>query len=99
MTIKERLALLKAGYTKDEINSMIDDEKKVPDEEPKAEETKATDFMNVITALADEVKGLKKAVQTENIENTKMGTDTGIDEIDKILSSVINPNTTKKEEN
>ena len=98
MTIKERLALLKAGYTKDEINVMIDDEKKVPDEEPKPEETKATDFMNVITALADEVKGLKKAVQTENIENTKMGTDTGIDEINKILSSVINPNT-KKEEN
>ena len=97
MTIKERLALLKAGYTKDEINSMIDDEKKVPAEEPKAEENKATDFMAVITALADEVKGLKKAVQTENIENTKMGTDSGIDEIDKILSSVINPNTNKEE--
>lgn len=97
MTIKERLALLKAGYTKDEINSMIDDEKKVPAEEPKPEEAKATDFMNVITALADEVKGLKKAVQTENIENTKMGNSTGIDEIDKILSSVINPNTNREE--
>ena len=93
MKISERLALLKAGYTKEEINALIDEEMQaLPKEETKSEpEQKADDFVKVITALADEVKGLKKAMQTENIENTKMGTDSQMDAVDRILQSVINP--------
>lgn len=100
MKITERLALLKAGYTKDEINAMIDEEAQAPAEEkvPTEAEVKADDFMKVLTALADEVKGMKKAIQTENIENTKMGTDNPADSIDKILQSLINPIETKEEE-
>ena len=93
MKISERLALLKAGYTKEEINALIDEEMQTPaDPEVKSEpEQKADDFVKVITALADEVKGLKKAMQTENIENTKMGADSQMDAVDRILQSVINP--------
>lgn len=101
MNIKDRITFIKAGYTKDEINEIIKEEMEAPatseqPAEPKPEETKAEDFMKVISALADEVKSLKKAVQVENIENTKMGTDAQ-SEVDRILQSVINPNI--KEEN
>ena len=99
MKISERLALLKAGYTKEEINALIDEEMQTPtDPEVKSEpEQKAEDFTKVITALAEEVKGLKKAMQTENIENTKMGNESQADAIDRILQSVINPIDKEKE--
>ena len=101
MNIKDRITFIKAGYTKDEINEIIREEMEAPapseqPAEPKPEETKAEDFMKVISALADEVKSLKKAVQVENIENTKMGTDAQ-SEVDRILQSVINPNINKEE--
>lgn len=103
MKIIDRLAFLRAGYTKDEINKMIEDEKIESTEDTTANENKqgtdVNDFMSVITTLADEVKNLKKAVQKENIENTTMDTDTRVSDIDKILASVINPEkTTNKEE-
>ena len=103
MKIIDRLAFLRAGYTKDEINKIIEDEKVESTEDTTANENKqgtdVNDFMSVITTLADEVKNLKKAVQKENIENTTMDTDTRVNDIDKILASVINPEkTTNKEE-
>ena len=101
MKISERLALLKAGYSKEEISALIDDElKEEPQENDKApEDQKVDDFMTVITALADEVKGLKKAVQTQNLQDTKVsGNDSGPDEIDKILQSIINPQPEKEGE-
>ena len=73
MKISERLALLKAGYTKEEINSMIDDDQAV--EEPKdvtPTEEKVGDYMKVISALAGEVKDLKEAVYKNNIQNTEI---------------------------
>lgn len=99
MKISERLALLKAGYTKEEINALIDEEMQATAEpEIKSEpEQKVDDFVKVITALADEVKGLKKAMQTENIEHTKMGADSQMDAVDRILQSVINPVDKEKE--
>ena len=98
MKISERLALLKAGYSKEEISALIDDELKENDKAP--EDQKVDDFMTVITALADEVKGLKKAVQTQNLQDTKVsGNDSGPDEIDKILQSIINPQPEKEGEN
>lgn len=76
MKIKERLALIKAGYSKEEINSMIDEEsieEKAPVEE-KEENAPVEDYMKVIKALANEVKDLKEAVQTENINRTEIKT-------------------------
>lgn len=75
MKISERLALLKAGYSKDEINAMIDDDA-AKIEEPAQEEKPqpVDDYMNVIKALASEVKDLKEAVYSSNIEQTEIKT-------------------------
>lgn len=102
MTIKERLALLKAGYSKDEINTMIDEDK-APAAEPSAEESEnapapAADFMAVVSALAEEVKGMKKAMQQENLKNAEIdGQQSRQDQLDDILRSIINPTEEKKE--
>lgn len=73
MKISERLALLKAGYSKEEINSMIDEDQKAvekaPEDSPVKEET--NEYMKVISALAGEVKDLKEAVYKKNIEQTE----------------------------
>lgn len=72
MRINERLALLKAGYSKDEINAMIDDDmKQVEVKEPEENPVK-DDYMKVISALANEVKDLKEAVYTKNISETEV---------------------------
>ena len=72
MKISERLALLKAGYSKDEINAMIDDDlKQVEVKEPEENPVK-DDYMKVISALASEVKDLKEAVYTKNISETEV---------------------------
>ena len=99
MKLNERLALLKAGYTKDEINALIEEDKADAPEQEAVEnsgELKVDDFVNVVKSLADEVRGMKKAMQTENIENTKIGSEQ--DSVDRILQSIINP-IDKKEEN
>lgn len=76
MKISERLALLKAGYSKDEINAMIDEDTAKIKEEPAQEEKPqpVDDYMNVIKALASEVKDLKEAVYSSNIDNTEIKT-------------------------
>ena len=73
MKIAERLALLKAGYSKDEINAMIDDDQKAAEAVPEAvpEDDRSQDYMKVISALAGEVKDLKEAVYKENIKKTE----------------------------
>ena len=72
MRINERLALLKAGYSKDEINAMIDEDlKQVEVKEPEENPVK-DDYMKVISALANEVKDLKEAVYTKNISETEV---------------------------
>lgn len=99
MKLNERLALLKAGYTKDEINALIEEDKAdAPEQEAvqNSSDLKVDDFVNVVKSLADEVRGMKKAMQTENIENTKIGNEA--DSVDRILQSIINP-IDKKEEN
>jgi len=73
MLIKERLALLKAGYSKEEINAMIDDDQaKIDEPVPEEKSAPIDDYMNVIKALASEVKDLKEAVYTQNIDKTEI---------------------------
>lgn len=96
MKISERLAFLKAGYSKDEINKMIEEDAQVPADENKETSTvpQVEQFMTVISSLADEVKTMKKAIQSKNIQDTSIPSGNESD-IDKILSSLINPETTK----
>lgn len=75
MKLTERLALLRAGYSKDEIAAMIEEDKAV-DPTPEQEEasTPVNDYMKVISALASEVKDLKEAVYTRNVAQTEIQT-------------------------
>lgn len=74
MKLAERLALLKAGYSKDEINALIDEDQKAAELEPEVvpAEEKPNDYMKVISALAGEVKDLKEAVYAKNIQQTEI---------------------------
>lgn len=95
MKISERIALLRAGYSRDEISEMIEEDRaveEVPAEQP-AEPVE--DYATVIKALADEVKSLKSAMQTRNINETEVNTPTATDQALDVLASLINP---KKEE-
>lgn len=101
MKILDRLALLKAGYTKEEINEMIKAE--AEDQKPEQEEASSeqTDkYADIITALANEVKELKSSIQKENIKNSEMSTGAHtIDDAMNVLASLINPDFNKGEEN
>lgn len=101
MKILDRLALLKAGYTKEEINEMIKAE--AEDQKPEQEEASSeqTDkYADIITALANEVKELKTSIQKENIKNSEMSTGAHtVDDAMNVLASLINPDFNKGEEN
>ena len=109
MKISERLQLLKAGYSKKEIEALAEAEAKevVEDvtstEESVIEENKEgtgiDKYMEVITSLTNEVKELKNNIYQNNINNTEVkGTETLENEADKILASIINPLNNNKEE-
>ena len=100
MKLSERLALLKAGYSKDEINAMIEDDAKESKETPpkEAPEDNGTgDMLKVMAALAGEVKDLKTAIYKENIAKTE-GKQGGQLKAEDILASLINPPEDKKGE-
>ena len=108
MKISERLQLLKAGYSKKEIEALAEAEAKevVEDvtgtEESVIEENKEgtgiDKYMEVITNLTNEVKELKNNIYQNNINNTEVkGTETLENEADKILASIINPLNNKEE--
>lgn len=99
MKISERIALIKAGYSKDEISEMINDERNEEVSEP-AEPKTDSRYEDIITALALEVKSMKEAIQKDNIDNTVVKTENPIDKASEILASLINtpPATGKKED-
>ena len=71
MKLNERLALLKAGYTKAEIDKLIEEDKETVEEIQPEEASGADKYMDVIKALAGEVKSLKDAVHASNIESAE----------------------------
>ena len=99
MKLSERLALLKAGYSKDEINAMIEDDAKESKNAPKdaPEDNGAGDMMKVMAALANEVKDLKTAMYKKNIAESE-GNKGGQLTAEDILASLINPPEDKKGE-
>jgi methyl-accepting chemotaxis protein len=71
MKLSDRIALLKAGYTKDEISELVREDQEKAEQIEEAAEPAAeapAEYMEVIRTLADEVKSLKDAVHASNIE-------------------------------
>ena len=109
LKLSERLQLLKAGYSKKEIEALAEAEAKEviedvtsTDENSVIEENKEgtgiDKYMEVITNLTNEVKELKNNIYQNNINNTEVkGTETLENEADKILASIINPLNNKEE--
>lgn len=92
MKLSERLTLLKAGYSRDEINAMIDEDAKIAEEAPEQKEAVPEDsaMLKVMSALANEVKDLKNAMYKENIAKTESGK--GVQQsAEEILASLMNP--------
>lgn len=73
MKLNERIALLKAGYTKEEISELIREDQEAADIDNKPEESPAADsYMEVIKALATEVQGLKNAMYASNQQEAEV---------------------------
>lgn len=92
MKLSERLALLRAGYSKEEINTMIDEDAKAQPEEPEklAEPSADQATMKVLATLANEVKELKTAMYKKNIADSE-GNKGGQLKAEDILASLLNP--------
>lgn len=89
MKLNERIQLLKAGYTKADIDQIIADEAAAPaDPEPAQPAEPSADYMKVLKALANEVKGLKASVQAANIQNTNIDTGANVPTAESILASL-----------
>lgn len=91
MKLSERITLLKAGYSKEDINNMIEEDKAseaAPAEEPKPAES--NDYMKVLSVLANEVKDLKEAVYSSNITSSSVEGNKVI-KAEDILGALINP--------
>ena len=92
MKLSDRLALLRAGYSKAEINEMIDADAAEIKAEPEAVQSPASDdVMAVLSKMASEIKDLKTAVHKENIANTEMKVGGAQQTAEQILASLINP--------
>lgn len=101
MKITDRIALLKAGYTKEDITAMIEEEKNQEDLKPDLHEEKLNnDYAEVLVNLASEVKSLKETMQATNRNNVdQLAPNTSrVEEAKKILEGLINPITDEKEE-
>lgn len=103
MKLSERIALLKGGYTKAEIDEIIRSEAEQKPEES-AEPTPAAPsgdydtILKVMKSMADEINGLKTSVQAANIQNTDIKTGTASPTPEEILGSLFaDPNSNNKE--
>lgn len=100
MKLSDRIALLKAGYTKEEISKLAEEDQKAEAAEPAAEPVDApvNDYMGVIQGLAAEVKALKDAMHAKNIQNAEAQ---GAPEksASDILAELFNTTPTPKKEN
>lgn len=96
MKLNERLALLKAGYSKAEIDQLVKEDQEAV-EEIQPEEAPGTDkYMDVIKALAGEVKSLKDAVHASNIENAEAVKQKPDDAVDVLMELFNAPEKEKK---
>lgn len=102
MKLSERIALLKGGYTKAEIDEIIKAEAdQKPEEVEPTPAAPAGDYdaiLKVMKTMADEINGLKTSVQAANIQNTDIKTGTASPSPEEILGSLFaDPNSNNKE--
>lgn len=95
MKISERIALIKAGYSKDEITEMVKEEKMETPAEDKPEVPE--EYRDVLITLANEVKTLKEAVQRKNVQQAEAKAPSTQDDVIKILGSLVDPSLNKEE--
>jgi uncharacterized protein YoxC len=105
MNLKDRLTLLKGGYTKKEIEELAKAEAEAVKEEvieeteeveAEAKEDRVNTFMATINNLVDEVKDLKTSLYQQNINKTELVDKR--EEAEEILASIINPLRNNKED-
>ena len=97
MKINERIALIRAGYSKDEIAELIKEESAETSAESEAK-TMPEDYKEVLVTLANEVKTLKETVQRKNVQTAEAkAPGTPEDDIVNILGSLVNPDINKEE--
>ena len=100
MKITDRIALLKAGYTKDDISAMLEEDKKALESESNNVEPEIKDnYAEVLVSLANEVKTLKETMQETNRNNVDTLAPThNVDDAMKILEGLINPQAVNNKE-
>lgn len=99
MKLKDRLALLRAGYSKDEIALLIEEDKNVEEVEQAKEEASNKEYPDALVALANEVKNLKETFQASNRDQVEtIASSNKVNEAMDILEGLINPSANKKEE-
>lgn len=97
MKISERIALIRAGYSKDEITELIKEDSAEASAEDKAK-TVPDEYKDVLVTLANEVKTLKETVQRKNVQTAEAkAPGTPEDDIVKILGSLVDPDINKEE--
>lgn len=97
MKISERITLLKAGYSREEINQMVNEEKAEETAESEKPEV-PQDYKDILVNLASEVKTLKEAVQRKNVQQAEAKAPDPQDDVIKILGSLVDPSLKNKEE-
>lgn len=93
----EFVALVKAGYTKEEIDAMEKAEEEKAEEvtpEPEQVEQKAEEIPadnSALNALQAEIVALRKAIQAMNVKNAYRTDDPDAVNAESILASIIQP--------
>ena len=98
MSHEELLMLVKAGYTKEEINAMTapapaEEQKETPAEEPKETPAEISEFAEMRKQFAEmnkEISNIVKGLQKMNVANARQG-EPNSNTVDDILKNMLNP--------
>lgn len=92
MKISDRLNLLKAGYTRQEIDAMIEAEDTAPEvNAPAPSEGEQVANPQDNTAVLTAIDELTKAIQASNILNSSRASDPQVKEsVEDILNTIVN---------
>lgn len=108
MTLEDRLLLIKAGYTKEEIEGMSSMPPTEPTQEPAPEDAKPSDPLpepepkdpepDAYAEVMSEIKKLKDAIIKQNIQQKTSDPVPQAETADDILASILDPNFKNRKE-